>query len=294
MANRVSRAVAAAVCAAVIAVSQAPAAVAQQVPPLSSMSSDAAGRARAQVNDAWRRGYEALPPQARHAVPRELRPAQPVAQPAPPAQPEPAPAPPHTCDNCVALTFDDGPTAQTARLLAILDEKHVKASFFVVGGLVNADPALTRRITDAGHTIGNHSFSHPKMPKLGDAAIAAQLDDTNRAIERATGVTPRWVRPPYGEYDARVVAAAKQRGMAVAMWDDDTLDWKHRNPEETCRRALEQSHPGTIILMHDIHAPTVDAVPCVIDGLREKGLRPVSLDTMIPEPEPGRVYASRP
>lgn len=233
-----------------------------------------------------------------------MQPAQPVEQPAPAppadpaadreAAPEPTPTPPDTCDNCVALTFDDGPNEQTARLLGILAENNVKATFFVVGALVDTNPNLVRQMRDAGHTVGNHTYSHPKLPMVSSAGIAYQLDTTNRAIERAIGETPRWMRPPYGEYDARVVETSKQRGMAIAMWDDDTLDWKHRNPEETCRRAVDQAHPGAIILMHDIHAPTVDAVPCVIDGLRAKGLRPVSLDKMIPDAEPGRVYAQRP
>ena len=87
---------------------------------------------------------------------------------------------------------------------------------------------------------------------------------------------------------------ARQRGLALALWDVDTADWQHRNPAMTCNIAVNNAKAGSIVLMHDIHAPTVDAVECVIDGLRAKGLRPVSLDEMVAKPEPGYIYTSKP
>ena len=98
------------------------------------------------------------------------------------------------------------------------------------------------------------------------------------------------MRPPYGSYDSRVASAAGERGMSLAIWDVDTADWQHRNPTTTCKRAVEGAREGSIILMHDIHQPTVDAAECVIDGLRAKGLNPVGLDEMIEHPEAGHVY----
>lgn len=246
------------------------------------------------ADDGWRRAYANLPAQAQEAVPPHLRPTEegtPAAITVEPVQ-EPSPAPePAKCFNCVALTYDDGPVpGTTERLLDTLKRKGVHASFFVVGQNANAYPEILRRIRDEGHTIGNHSYSHPDMARQTDGTIAAQMDKTDAALTEQGGITPRWMRPPYGSYDSRVAAAAGARGMALAVWDVDTADWQHRNTATTCQRAVASAHEGAIILMHDIHEPTVAAAECVIDGLRAKGLKPVGLHEMIARPEAGHVY----
>lgn len=251
-------------------------------------------RARIAVEDGWRRAYNGLPGQVKQAVPPHLRPPEP-AKPAdvtvaPAQEPAPSPVPPK-CYNCVAITYDDGPVpGSTERLLDILKRKGVHATFFVVGRNANANPQVLRRIRDEGHTIGNHSYSHPDLARQSDGAIAAQLDDTDAALQKQAGLDPHWLRPPYGSHDPRVASAAGARGMALAVWDVDTADWQHRNPATTCKRAVDGAREGSIILMHDIHQPTVDAAECVIDGLRAKGLNPVGLDEMIKRPEAGHVY----
>lgn len=269
-----------------------PGSSAQQFQQASQFSSRATNQvnesANSAVNDAWRRGYDRLPQQARDAVPRELRPTTPAGAPAAPKKQA------GTCENCVAITFDDGPHGDTNRLLDTLDRKQVHASFFVVGTNANANPAILRRMRDVGHTIGNHTYNHPELPKLSDAAIGAQLDDTSAAIQRATGSAPHWMRPPYGSYDPRVAAAAGSRDMSVVIWDVDTADWQHRDSQRTCRVAVDQARAGSVVLMHDIHPSTVDAAGCVIDGLRAKGLRPASLDEMVKNREAGHVYTRRP
>ncbi len=260
-------------------------------------SSDAAAQVDRAVQDGWRGAYNALPPKARAGVPEPMRP--PTPKPGPePARPggakEPTPSPTASCVDCVALTFDDGPMPETERLLNILDRKKVHASFFVTGvNSWNYEKTL-RRVRDGGHTIGNHTDTHPALSTLGDGAIAHQIDVSNRTIRNVTGLTTHWIRPPYGDYDARVIEMARQRGLALALWDVDTADWQHRNPAMTCNIAVNNAKAGSIVLMHDIHAPTVDAVECVIDGLRAKGLRPVSLDEMVAKPEPGYIYTSKP
>ena len=251
-------------------------------------------RARGAVEDSWRRAFDGLPAQVKQAVPPHLRPQEP-AKPAdvtvaPVAEPSPSPVPPK-CYNCVAITYDDGPVpGSTERLLDILKRKGVHATFFVVGGNANAYPQILRRIRDEGHTIGNHSFTHPDMARQSDGTIAAQLDDTNAALKKQADMEPRWMRPPYGSYDSRVASGAGERAMSLAIWDVDTADWQHRTPATTCQRAVDGAREGSIILMHDIHQPTVDAAECVIDGLRAKGLKPVGLDEMIKRPEAGHVY----
>lgn len=281
----------------------APAATADVMAPWSEMvwagSSQGSSDLREGADNAWRQGYNALPPQIRAAVPREFRPSEPAEDAAPPAETvvvspaEPTPSP-DTCANCVALTFDDGPVGDTDRLLDILKAKQAHASFFVVGTNAHAFPQIMQRMRDEGHTVGNHTYNHPDLQRIGDAAIGSQLDDTTAAIGSTTGLTPRWMRPPYGSYDARVTAASGNRGMAVAIWDVDTADWSHRNTQTTCSIAVNNATPGSVILMHDIHRPTVDAVECILDGLREKNLRAASLDEMIKAPEAGYVYTHRP
>lgn len=252
------------------------------------------------VEDGWRRTYEGLPGQVQQAVPPHLRPPV-LATPADtgaPAGVAVAPAhdpsrPPESprCSNCVAVTYDDGPvTGTTEQLLDTLKRKDVHATFFVLGQNANAHPEIVRRIRDEGHTIGSHSFSHADLAKQTEAGIAAQLDETNAALKDKGAVEAHWLRPPYGSYDSRVVAAAAARGMSLATWDVDTADWQHRNTATTCQKAVAGAREGSIILMHDIHQPTVAAAECVIDGLRAKGLNPVSLDEMIPRPEAGQVY----
>lgn len=248
------------------------------------------------VQDNWRRAYAGLPTQLQQAMPAELRPAPDASTievtVIPPQEPSPAPEPPK-CVDCVAITYDDGPVpGTTPQILDILKRKNVHATFFVVGQNVAAYPELLRRIRDEGHTIANHTYTHPDLARQADGTIASQLDDTGAAIAHAANVNPQWMRPPYGSYDSRVAAQAGQRGMAVAIWDVDTSDWQHRNAATTCSRAVAGAKSGSIILMHDIHQPTVDATECVIDGLRAKGLRPVGMDELIKRPEPGHVYTN--
>ncbi len=253
-------------------------------------------RADQAVQDGWRQAYNQLPPQVRDAVPPQLRPAPRQDDSVPvtviaPAEPSPSPAQ-QRCDDCVAITYDDGPAPGTERLLDVFKRKKAHATFFVVGQNVNAYPQILRRISDEGHTIGNHSFDHPDLAHTGDGAIAQQLDDTNAAIEKHSGVKPRWMRPPYGSYDDRVSREAGARGQSLAIWDVDTMDWSHRDTARTCSIAVSNAQAGSIVLMHDIHEPTVNAAECIIEGLRGKGLRPVGLDEMIKRPDAGHVYTN--
>lgn len=195
------------------------------------------------------------------------------------------------CSNCVALTFDDGPVAHTAEVLKLLRERGARASFFVTAGNAKRHSSLVRRM--APMTVGNHTVSHRELDKLSYEQVTDELARTNEVISSLTGSSPRWMRPPYGAINDTVVKAAARQGLAVAMWDVDTLDWKYKDPQRTCRIAVEESKAGSIVLMHDIHATTVDAVACIVDGLRKKGLEPVSLDELVKTPVPGKVYTKK-
>lgn len=151
----------------------------------------------------------------------------------------------------VVLTFDDGPDPErTPRLLDVLAARKAKAVFFVLGEQVQRHPALLRRIADAGHEIGNHSWSHPWMLPMGRARIAEELDRCQSAIAELTGVAPRLVRPPYGQRDYRFNQLARERGLTPVLWSKNLRDYWGGKPEVLVRR-LQRARPGDIVLLHD-------------------------------------------
>lgn len=128
----------------------------------------------------------------------------------------------------------------------------------MVGPNAQARPQLLRRMQAEGHQIGNHTFSHRSLPALASSEVAKELLRTDEAISSATGYSSTLVRPPYGAHNKdvdRIVTSP------LILWDVDTLDWKHRNTNKTISTAMDEVRPGSIILMHDIHASTVAAVP---------------------------------
>ena len=197
------------------------------------------------------------------------------------------------CANCVAITYDDGPGAETNRLLDKLKAKNAHASFMVIAPSAEQHPELLKRMKAEGHTIGNHTKSHRQLNTLSPAQVSQEIDAGNAAIKKATGQSTRWVRPPYGATNATVDQVTRDKGVSQALWDVDTVDWKDRNSEHVCSSAVQGARAGSIVLMHDIHPTTVDAADCVIDGLRAKGLEPVSLDRLLRTPVPGKRYYAR-
>ena len=197
------------------------------------------------------------------------------------------------CANCVAITYDDGPGAETNRLLDKLKAKNAHASFMVIAPSAEQHPELLKRMKAEGHTIGNHTKSHRQLNTLSYEQVSQEIDAGNAAIKKATGQGTRWVRPPYGATNATVDQVTRDKGVSQALWDVDTVDWKDRNSEHVCSSAVQGARAGSIVLMHDIHPTTVDAADCVIDGLRAKGLEPVSLDRLLRTPVAGKRYYAR-
>ncbi|MEV4171173.1 polysaccharide deacetylase family protein [Nonomuraea sp. NPDC049709] len=196
---------------------------------------------------------------------------------------------------CVALTFDDGPGEHTGRLLDLLRSRDVRATFFVIGQMVAADKGghTVRRIVDDGHEIGNHSWSHPPLAEVPNDELKRQLKHTEDIVQRLTGVRMRVMRPPYGSTDAQVEAETRREGLAQILWNVDTLDWRDRVSSTVAKRAGE-AKPGSIILLHDIHRTTVDAVPKMLDTLGKKGYTFVTVSELYGKtPAPGRTYTER-
>lgn len=213
---------------------------------------------------------------------------------APPPKPTP---PPVDCGRakCVALTFDDGPMNSTAKLLDILAERKVKATFFMVGGNAGTYPALVRREHAEGHELGNHSYTHADLGRASTTKIMSELTRTQHAIQRAGGVSPRLMRPPYGSTGPKLAAATKRLGLAQVLWTVDPLDWKIRNSAAVERKVVRATRPGYIVLMHDIHPTTVAAVPGIIKRLAAKGYVFVTVSELYGDPmTPGKKYIQRP
>ncbi|QJU11333.1 hypothetical protein FBF25_04175 [Candidatus Saccharibacteria bacterium oral taxon 488] len=201
----------------------------------------------------------------------------------PEPKPTPAPAAPPAVNSggkVIALTFDDGPGPYTAQLLDILDQHGAKATFFLIGSKVSAQADVLRRMHSRGHQLGNHSWSHPELPKLPVGQIAGEIDRTNDAIKQATGVKPTILRPPYGAVNSAVLEQLRLRGMSSILWSVDTRDWADRNSEIVCSRAVAGAHPGAIILMHDIHQTSVNAVPCILSALKQQGYSFVTIQRL--------------
>ncbi|QJU10491.1 hypothetical protein FBF26_04505 [Candidatus Saccharibacteria bacterium oral taxon 488] len=209
-----------------------------------------------------------------------------------PPEPKPAPAAPTPVNpgKVIALTFDDGPGPYTAHLLDILDQHGAKATFFLIGSKVSAQADVLRRMHARGHQLGNHSWSHPELPKLPVHQIASEIDRTNDAIKQATGVTPSILRPPYGAVNGVVLEQLRLRSMSSILWSVDTRDWADRNSDIVCSRAVAGARPGAIILMHDIHQTSVNAVPCILNALKQQGYSFVTVQGLLGTTTPGAGY----
>jgi peptidoglycan/xylan/chitin deacetylase (PgdA/CDA1 family) len=183
----------------------------------------------------------------------------------------------------IAISFDDGPSATlTPKLLDILAAHHVKATFFVIGENAAAHPEILARAVHEGHEIGNHSWSHPYLAKLSDDAVRRQLQQTDDAIKSAIGTRPTLMRPPYGSLTARQKRWIHDEfGYRIVLWDVDPFDWKRPGAAVVCSRIVKQTRSGSIVLSHDIHPGTIEAMPCALNQLEAKGFKFVTVSELI-------------
>jgi len=185
-------------------------------------------------------------------------------------------------DSDAALTFDDGPSPDTARILDILRAKEVRATFFLCGASVERYPELVKRIVAEGHALGNHTYSHPYLHLMSRDEIAYEIDRTQDAIEKVTGIRPAYFRPPHGVRWFPLWDILRERGMTMVLWN--SYPQEGASPaEEITARALARLRPGAVILLHDgkdnlpegrnLRPATVEALPRIIDGVRRAGYR---------------------
>lgn len=194
---------------------------------------------------------------------------------------------------CIALTFDDGPGPHTKQLLDTLAKTGSKATFFVLGPNVASQPELIKRMANEGHQIGNHSWSHSQLSRLSSKKVLSEVERTSAEVKKITGHGTKTVRPPYGDFNKSTRSTlAKFPSGEIILWSVDTLDWKTRSTAKTIASVKKEARPGAIVLMHDIHKPTVAAVPAIVKYLRDEGYTLVTVDDLLASehPKPGQVF----
>ena len=179
---------------------------------------------------------------------------------------------------CISLTFDDGPGPFTASILDSLEGAGATGTFFVVGKNVEAMPELVARMATAGHVIGNHTYSHIYFPVTPIDQIQAQLDRTDAAVRAAAGITPEYLRPPWAAFDHAHLASY---GRPIALWTSNSLDWQEPPASQLVTKLGNAAAPGAIVLMHDVHAVTAEAMPVIVADLQARGYQLVGLDQLI-------------
>jgi peptidoglycan-N-acetylglucosamine deacetylase len=191
----------------------------------------------------------------------------------------------------VALTFDDGPGPYTQRLVAVLDRLHVHATFFTVGSQEQYFSAGTAAELSSGDAVEDHSESHPTMATLSGHDQYEQLFEPMARIEIAGGTRPRLFRPPYGSFNATTLRELRKLHLLMVLWSVDTGDYARPGVEAIVRRALGGAAPGAIILMHDAggdRSQTIAALPAIVQGLRRRGLHPVTVPRLLLDDPPPR------
>lgn len=192
-----------------------------------------------------------------------------------------------SCPNgYVGLTYDDGPTSNTSNLLSVLKQNNVRATFFNIGQKVGGNAAVARQQITDGHWVGNHSWTHPHLINMSQSQILSELQQTQTAIQSATGTTPKLFRPPYGETNSTLKAVEQQLGLTEVIWDVDSQDWNGASTASIVSAAARLTN-GQVILMHDPYPNTTTAaIPQIVAGLKSRGLCPGMIS-----PSTGRAVA---
>lgn len=175
-------------------------------------------------------------------------------------------------DKVISVTFDASWGGdKTMRILDLLDEYNAKATFFLVGIWVDKYPELVQEIARRGHEIGNHSASHAHFSQISEGQMRQELDVCSDKIEALTGTRPTLFRPPYGDYNSKVVTLVRAEGYECVQWSIDSLDWKNRGVDDLIKRATTGVQQGDIILFHNDSQYIVDALPTILASYQRQG-----------------------
>ncbi|MCL1803499.1 MAG: polysaccharide deacetylase family protein [Eubacteriaceae bacterium] len=194
----------------------------------------------------------------------------------------------------IALTFDDGPSDHTLRLVDVLRRHNAKGSFFVLGSQIKNYHETLRKVDEAGYQVLGHSWSHRNLTQLSKDEIRQDSLLTSMAIYRATGRVPRYIRPPYGSYNDTVREACHDIGISLVNWNVDTEDWKSRNVDSIVAEVARSARDGCIVLFHDIYPTTVEAIEIIVPELVRQGYQLLTVDELLHhkhgEVVPGKLY----
>ena len=177
----------------------------------------------------------------------------------------------------VALTYDDGPSIYTPRVLTTLKKNDAVATFFVVGNRVPTYSDTVKKAYDMGCEIGNHTYEHKSLPRLSEAGVKEQMSRTDEAVKKVTGQTTVIMRPTGGATNENV---KKWVGKPSIIWSIDTLDWKTRNADSTKRAVLNHVKDGEVVLMHDLYSATASASETIIPELVKRGYQLVTVSEL--------------
>lgn len=206
-----------------------------------------------------------------------------------------------TQEKVVSLSFDAAwGNEQTQTLLDILDKYKIKSTFFLVGSWVDNYPDDVKKISDAGHDVGNHSDTHAHLPQLDKTGTISELKNCNEKVKKITGKSPTLFRPPYGDYNNAVVEATNSIDMYCVQWNIDSLDWKNPSPQDMVARIKKNLCPGSIILMHNGAENTPEALPMIIEMIQKEGYKIVPVSKILlkgdytTDPQGKMISASQP
>ena len=187
-------------------------------------------------------------------------------------------------DQSISISFDASWGAdKTIALLDILDKYNVKTTFFLVGGWVDKYPDMVKEIFARGHEIGNHSDSHPHMSQQSEQQIRDELRIMSDKVETLTGVRPTLFRPPYGDYNNRVISVSRAEGYEAVQWSIDSLDWKDRGTEDIIRQCTRKVEAGDIVLFHNDSNDILNALPTVIQHYQGLGFDIIPVSQLLLE-----------
>jgi len=183
--------------------------------------------------------------------------------------------------NRVAFTFDDGPIpGKTTRILDAFKERKLHATFFMIGRNIAADPELAQRVLAEGHDVGNHTYTHPKLPSLNDEQACAEIQKTDDIMLETMNYRPIWFRPPYGELRPDQFGLVARHGMRPVLGNASTRDWSEPGEDKILSTILT-APAGSIIICHDFAEQTANCLGRALDSLLERGIVPVTLTTLL-------------
>lgn len=181
----------------------------------------------------------------------------------------------------LALSFDDGPSEYTQQVLDVLEENGCRATFFMVGTSMNNLPEMVKTVYESGNEVGLHTWRHNDLTEMKADAVVRNLQLCQNIVMEQTGTTAKWLRPPYGKVGPSAYGACRTLDMYIATWSIDSRDWSLQNAAKIHKEVMGQLHNGAIILFHDTHAATVEALKTILPEIKAAGYQVLTVDELM-------------